>query len=393
MNLSQFSTSVRTAATETYVEKKVDPALMTWKEFWELVNHGGKSHSSSAYDWSAEQMKGEREKYPTLLFRKVIKGVVFEFRQEVIDRYQEYQFTKTDADGNVVRINGEIQYFTPEELTKLGTRRYEYSFAVFDGEQQVATAQDEWGCLLVAVAREYRGFGLGPIVTKLAWEAEPGKTTGGCTPAGARVTKRAHDEFVREYLRKGIYSYLVQNQLLTLERVKEITKGLGVRPEEKVGVNLGSSNPEEWLLYEDYGAFILYDKKLKDVIDNVPEEQGNYWYERFIKGFSYAGGGYHDTGKFYLQQFGGDTPKIKKFMLLLALSYSKKEGVPLHVYDKDLGELDPSYVEIDGNLAILKGNPTNWEPFVAQERRFRQGFDRYGEFLSRIQELAHSKFE
>jgi hypothetical protein len=227
---------------------------------------------------------------------------------------------------------------------------------------------------------------------KLAWEAEPGKTTGGCTPKGARVTKRVYDEFVREYLRKGFYSHLVQSGALTPERVKEITEGIGSRYQEKSKVNLGTTDPKDFLLYAADGAFILYDRKFKDVVETLSEDEGQYWYEKFIKGTSFAGGGYSNDGKLYLHQLGGDSPNIKKFMLLLALSYAKKEGVPLHVYDDDLGFLDPHYVEIDGNLVTLKGNPTDWTAFAAQERRFRQSFDRYGEFGNRLLELADAKY-
>jgi hypothetical protein len=392
MNLSLSYIPVRVAATETYTERKVDPALLTWEEFWKLVNPRDKYHPSDAYDWPASKMNGKREEYPILLFRKKIKGISFEFRKEVIDRYATSKFVKVDADKQIVRINNEVQYFTPEEVAKLGYRQYDYNFSVFDGEQQVAVTQDEWGCILVATAQEYRGFGLGPIVMKMAWEAEPGKDTGGCTPKGARVTKRVHDEFVREYLRKGIYSQLVRDKVLTPERVKAITGGIGSRYEEKQPLNFGTDNPNDWLLYANDGAFVLYDRKLKDILEKIDEENSWFWYERFIKGTSFAGGGYHDNGRLYLHQLGGDTSNIKKFMLLLALSYAKKEGVPLHVYDDDKGMLDPNYVEIDGNLATLKGNPTDWTQFSNQEARFRKSFDRYGEFYNRILELAEAKY-
>ena len=385
----------RSAASTPYVEKKVDPALLTYQEFSELVNPGGKGHPSSAYDWSMDQMDGQRERYPTLLFRRNVHGIAFEFRLEKKDRHQ-YKYVKSDANGNQVRINGELQYYTPEELVKIVPNRYEHSFSVFDGDQQVAVAQDEWGCVLVSVAREYRNFGLGPILTKMAWEAEPGKSTGGCTPGGAAVVKKVHREFVREYLRKGFYSHLVREGTLTKERAQAILASASLSaPASKnpyQDINLGSNDPKDFLLYVDEGHFVLYDRKLKDLIDKGDDDRNSFWYDRFIKGTSFAGGGYHPGNNLYLHQLGGDTQQIKKLMFNLAVSYCKMEGVPLHVYDEDLAMANQPGVDVDGNLVSLKGTPVDYRGMAVQEQRFRNSFDRYQEFKSRLLELAESKY-
>lgn len=379
-------------ATDPYVASKADPALLTWDEFHTLVNSRGVSHPSSAYDWSLSEMKGKPEEYPTLLFRRTIRGIGFEFRSNKIDRYQ-HKFVKTDPDGNPVRVNGEVQYHTPDELARLEIRRYEYDFSVFDGPQQVAVSQDEWGALLYVVAREYRGFGLAPILAKLAWEAEPGKGSGGFTPEGRRVARRVHAEFVREYLRKGFYSLLVSQGTLTAERVKEIVASIGPRPAEPSGVSLQSNDPRSFLLYADNGCFILYDRKLKDLIDEGDEEKNYPWYERLIKGTSYAGGGYHTSDRLFLHQLGGDSPQIIQFMLTLALSYCRQEGCPLRVYDGELKYVDPKTTDITSEgLATLKAAPIDYRGMAYQELAFRKSFDRYGEFLTRLLEIAESKY-
>jgi GNAT superfamily N-acetyltransferase len=381
-------------ATESYVAKKVDPALMTWDEFWQLVNPQYKSHSSDAYDYSLEDygMQHKKEDYPTLLFRRKISGITFEFRLKKEDRYQ-WKFVKTDQDGEPVRINGELQYYTPEELERFGKQRYAYSFAVFDGDQQVALAQDEWGCLLFAVAREYRGFGLGPMLAKIAWEAEPGKDTGGCTPGGAATTKKAYQEFVRDYLKKGFYSYLVREGLLTAEKVKAIIASAKLSPpKENSRVDLGTNDPKDLLLYAENGHFILYNRKLKDLLDQGDEEHYYYWYEKCIKGTSFAGGGYATSDRLFLHQLGGDTPNIKKFMFNLALSYCRQENVPLHVYNDDIGLVDPATMEVNGNLVTLKTAPIDYRAWALQEKTFRRSFDRYQEFKSRLLELAEVKY-
>jgi GNAT superfamily N-acetyltransferase len=386
-------------ATEEYVQKKVDPALMTWQEFWELVNEKGKYHSSDAYNHPLSSFNKTRNDYPNLLYRKKINGIIFEFRYKKTDRFKEYQFVKTTPDGQRVEIDGQVQYFTPEELAQLGRKQFEYDFSAFDGEQQVAVTQDEWGCLLIMVAPEYRKFGLGTMLTKLAWEAEPGKTTGGTTHGGAVTTRRVHTEFVREYLRKGIYSQLVHQRILSIDRVKEITASASLSPRaNKPQINLNSNDPNNFLVYGENGCFVIYDRKLKDLVDQHDENM-EYWYEKMIKGICYAGGGYHATDRFYLQQWGGDTPQLKKFMLTLALSYCKfDEDMPLFIYSKDL-PIDESMVQViegkdpNGKLVKLAGSPMNFQPFLAMERKFRKSFDPYDEFKWRMVELAEAKFQ
>ena len=236
------------------------------------------------------------------------------------------------------------------------------------------------------------------MLTKLAWEAEPGKSTGGCTPGGARVVQKVHQNFVQEYLRNGTYSRLIKEGAITTERVKEILMSAKlesqyVPPRVKEKLNLGMNDPKNFLLFEQDGGFILYDRKLKDLLEQGDEERYFYWMERCIKGHSFAGGGYHSDDKLFLHQLGGDTTQIKKFMFMLALSYAKKEGVPLKIFDDNLNMVNPSEVNLErDNLATLKGAPINWGPMKAQEIQFRRTFDRYGEFKDRLMEIADAKF-
>lgn len=384
-------------STEPYINKKIDPALLTWDEFWKLVNQNDKWHPSSAYNYDLKKFDAPRSEYPELLFRKKIGGVEFEFRRKVEDNYQDDRFAKRTPDGEVLRLNGQVQYFTRDELLSMKDdhyRRYEYSFSVFDGEQQVGVSQDEWGCVLVMVAQEYRGFGLGDMLMKLAWEAEPGKTTGGTTAAGYKVTKRVHTEFVREYLRKGMYSELIKQKSITPERVKAIITSIQGRTQPPMAnANLNTNNPKDWLLYGQDGCFILYDRKLKELLIDNYDENMYHWFERFIKGISFAGGGYVATDKFYLHQLGGDTPQIEQFMLQLALSFCAIEGnYPLHIYDQNLSIVDPKTADIQGNLVRLKGKPIDYRGMVMVERQFRKSFDRYDEFHVRLLELAEVKY-
>ncbi len=374
-------------ATEPYRKQGFEPALMTWEEFYAKVNPDGKYHDTSAYNWGLSHFKKTREEYPELLFRKKLRGVSIEFRAKREERY-EGQYVKDRDD------HGQLTYYSKEEIADFVKYRYEHSFAAFDGEQQVGLAQDEWGCVLVSVAREYQGFGIGDILSRLAYDAEPGKNTGGCTPAGFQMMFRTYQSYVREYLRKGFYSQLVRNGELDQTRVKAILASAKLQdiPKRREQFNLNADDPNDFLLYGADGCFILYNRRLKDFLDENPldEERRSHWEDRFIKGTSFAGGGYVMDDKLYLHQLGGDNPNFKKFMLSLALSFAAREKLPLHVYDRDL-QFAASIGKVQGNLVMLNGPPIQYDGMIRQEAIWRRTFDRYGEFHARLMELAEVK--
>lgn len=374
-----------------YVKKMFDPALLTFEEFYTAINPSNRTHPESAYNQSVATMNKKRSEYLEPVKRQLINKIFFEFRLNKTDRYKDEKFVKTGPDGEPVRINGQLQYYTEDELAKLNVRRYDYSFGVFHGEQQVAYAQDEWGCLLVTVAQEYRGFGIGPILTKMAWEAEPGKDSGGCTVLGRGMVANVHREFVGEYLRNGFYSHLVRQGTITTERVKQIVDSARLAEKKpKPEKDLNMNNPENWLLYAKDGTFVLYDKKLKD---HAKDEFLSYWQEQAIKGLAFVGGGMTNGTEYRLHKLGGDTPKIKEFMLILALSWAKEENDPVFIHKEDRDVVNQDKVEMKNGWATLKIEPINYKPMARQETLFRKSFDKYDEFWTIMVELAEAKFD
>lgn len=382
-------------ATTDYTEKIVDPALLTYEEFWEKVNPRSKSHSSDAYDWSLPKFKQTKDKYPTLLFRKEINGVSFEFRMLKQDNYQDNLYVKYDPDGDIVRINSLAQYYTREELLKMGKyRRFSFDFGVFHGNQCVGVSQDEWGCLLVSVASEYRGFGLGPVITKLAWEAEPGKDTGGCTPKGAGVVRKVHAEFVHEYLQKGFYSLLVKQGKLTAQRAQQIIASASLQSKPKQQRNYGTDDPENWLLFHENGIFILYDKRLKDIY----QDEDGYWKDKCIKAVGDVGGMMHENENYLLRRIGGDTEGLKKFMLLCCVTWTAEEdGKPLLVYEEDLPLVDTTQMKVkkdrkNGWVSLIT-EPLDYKPMERAEKKWRKQFDKYDEFRIILMEIGSAKYD
>jgi GNAT superfamily N-acetyltransferase len=295
-----------------------------------------------------------------------------------------------------LRVDGQLVYFTDEEVKRLGYQPYEFEFAIFEGETRVAMAQDEWGCMLIAVAKEYRGFGLGTLIGKLARTYEPGKTSGGFTPMGARNFARVHREFVRDALTSGLYSRMVRAGQITMDRVKEIVTSAKVqmRP-AKDTIDLSSNSPKDWLLFTDfYGTFILYDRKLAHAIDHSTYHES--FAERMIKGMVYAMP-HEQAGITRIKQFGGDAQGIRAFMLALAYTRAKIENLPLWVEPEEYDLPGFTYGEEENTVGyrsrqVLTGKMIDYRAMVEDEMRFRKSFDQYDEFKHRLIEMAHAKY-
>lgn len=379
---------------------QINPALMTAKEYQSFCNENNKWHPDSAYDFDLSQTHRDytnKSEYKKIRTFKV-KGISFDLMYQT-EKKQYAQRNPNDEHGMDpwLRVNGQIVYYTDEEVARLGYQPYGFEFAIFEGDQRVAMALDEWGCMLIAVAREYRGFGLGTIIGKIARTYEPGKTSGGFTPMGARNFIRLHREFVRDALTSGLYSRMVRSGQLTMERVREIVGSAKIqqRP-SRDDVDLSSNSPNDWLLFTDfYGTFILYDKKLASLIDN--DKYDASFTERMIKGtvMVYP---HESAGVTRIKQFGGDAPAIKSFMLGLAYTRAKIENLPLWVEPEEYDLKGFSYGEEENVVGyksreVTDGKIIDYRSMVEEEMRFRRRFDQYDEFKHRLMEMAQSKYQ
>jgi hypothetical protein len=345
-----------------------NPAFMTVKEYLQVTNRDRKYHDDSSYDVDLAKLSNEgsyakKENYDKLLRRLKIKGQNFDF------------YFKDDKPwGFVVSAFNE------------------------DGER-VGGTQDEWGAMLVRVAREYRGFGLGPILVKMARTMEPFKDSGGFTSGGKANLIKVHREFVRDALNNGTYSAYVREGKMSMDRVKEIIQSaqLAMRP-KKSDQNLNSNDPKDWMLYVGgYGDFIMYDKKLKDTI----EDPHGFWSEKMMKGYVLVREPRDKIG--ILVQFGGDGDKMKTFMMTCAMWFCKTNGIQFHVDPEDRKFVDPKFgkVSVKPNTRLghkrynvnIGNDIPNINDFGLVEKHFRQSFDQYDELKNGMMELANSKFQ
>lgn len=375
----------------------INPALMTFDEYYKLANSSNKFHPDSAYDSTEELKRQNKKDYPILLRRIKINGLTFEFRMNEETRAGKY--TKYDDEGEIVKDSKGLAVsddVSEDDLIKQRRQPRNFMIAIFNDDICCGRAQDEWGCVLLRVAKEYRGFGLGPILGKIARQYEPGKTSGGFTPQGYANFVKVYREMVRDALTNGLYSTLIKNGDLTIARVKEIVASANLKIREpKREANFSSNDPKDWLIYFEHDCcVIIYDKKLKDVDDPHFEDtmiKGNL----LVRFPSY-------TEKYGLMvRFGGDTPKIKSFLLSCASALSKKEGVPLYIDEECLSFVDKSRNNIgpkDMTTGYWRypvewiGQDANLKLISYPEKAFRKSFDKYDEFKNRMIELADSKY-
>ena len=388
--------------------KIIDPALLTMKEYYSFVNPNGKSHPSTAYDADIEDLnkyESDIKDYPKLINNLTIKGLKFEVRAKVINTYTDNKYVKYDKEGEQVRINGELQYFTPEELETLGKKKWEYNFVIFEKEinKIVGRVQDEWGCVLIMVAREYRGFGLGNVLYNLVLEYQPEKTSGGFTQSGYDACQRAYSNYIREKVKSGYYNQLLKSKQISLQRVKEIidsAKLSNYNPKSKISfsdkTNFGIDR-KQWVLFSENGEFILYDKRLKDHY----KEEDDYWSDKFFIGMIYASTSEFDSKYNRVHSFGGINDYVKQYLLMCQLTECRKHKEELLLNQEQLDLLDKKAIKVkpferDNKLFVVTLKRTYKMQYlrkIEKEQAFRLSFDKYDEFKYYMMEGAYAKFD
>lgn len=389
------------ALPQPFNPKQVDPALLTYQEYYDIANEDDKHHPDEAYTTTLAKFASEsyldKSKFPQLLKRVKLNGLFFEFRV----RLEKRQYAKWMPDGFTPErgADGQPLYMSADEVAAAGLAPHDFIIGIYDEEGRTCgAAQDEWGCILIRVADEYKGFGLGVILSRFARHFEPGKTSGGFTGAGRRTFVKVHREAVRDALTTGRYGELIRSGSLTTARVKEIIASTDLKLKlPKSTKDLGSNNPKDWLLYAADGAFVLYDRKLREVVEDNDDSVWD-WGERMIKGYVLVR---DNDGRGIMVRFGAERPGLKSFMLTLAASWCEHEGIPFYVDEEDIEFVDTRRMQlahvdkatgISRAEAHLTEEPIDYDGLARQEAAFRKSFDRYGEFHSWLLDLADRKF-
>jgi hypothetical protein len=382
-------------ATRPYVEKIIDPALMTFSEYYTMANERDKFHPSSAYETNVSDLNAEwrgnpREKYENLINTITVKGLVFEVREHIDDRW-EGKYVKTDSDGNVVRNeNKEIMYYDENEIKLIIPEekrfRYEYAIVKKDTGELVGVTQDEWGTLLVMVASEYNKFGFGTLLVKLAREKRPDRPSGGFTPQGLANFKRVHSQMIRDYMESGFYSHLIKSGVISVGRAKEIISSIKTSRPKKDDKNLSSDDPKNWVVLTDGSTYaVLYDRGLL----KLDFDKDEYWISNFIKGFISIGGS--NPNMIWIEKtYGNDNIVGKLLEILLSGEVGEKILLEEDEYKRfgTIPNLKTKKAERNRIYVWLEYSNINVNRLVQLELRIRKPIDPYDEKRHRIQELA-----
>ena len=332
-----------------------------------------------------------------------------------------YAKRTTDGQEYARDANGELIYYSDDEIRQLGMDPHTYTFTAVDAETglKVGSAQDEWGALLIVVAQEYRGFGIGPILGQLMRQYDPNYDTGGVTSAGYNNLVRVHRQFVRNALASGQYSKWLRDGTLTSTQIKAILSDANLKsdrvspeiakPEQPSG--LFSNDPSDWLFAYIHDSIIVYNRKLIDAISTDFADIGDlheYWkyntFDEYLVGMIYIGSGAIDANELNIWQFGGKTEEIKKLLMRIGLGHIEVQvpAASVRVLNRIAQYVDESKVQqlhstYPGEILV---KPAGFAPLYKQyvhefkrERSIRVPNDKFGEISTLIAERAVAKFD
>jgi GNAT superfamily N-acetyltransferase len=416
----------------------MNPALLTFKEYHELVNPARVSHDDSAFskasciDISHEE---KINKFPHLINNFYRNGIHFEMREEVIDRWS-FGYTKFDSNNNMIfGENGLAILLSMEEKQERFKDRFKYEYSVFDvtNGKKVAWTQDELGCLLIQSAKEYRGLGIGSKLMKHHMQSNPERETGGETSRGLGIVFRAYQSLVKEHLISGGYRKNYLNGELTFKNINSILESAdatskvrnskvahlrergaseeyisqGVTKPIKLNgfgeIDISMSKPSNLLLHSDSNWAIMYDKTLLDIVQTDNQDKFEHFLSKAIKGYCYIGGTYQGSSTPKLFRLFGQTEEIKATMAEIALNISKNNDSDLLILKRDMPLIE-KYLGGKINLTskenssmtfanISENTINNLKKLNFREKFIRKDMDKYDEKWTVIQEMAYQLTE
>jgi hypothetical protein len=202
--------------------------------------------------------------------------------------------------------------------------------------------------------------------------------------------------FVSDALKNGRYREMLKQGKITVQRVKEIVTSVGIdhAPVAPDQFDL-AVRPEDLLLFADgNGTFVIYDRKIKDLMDNPRVE---HFAEQMIAGMIYVAA---DVKWGIMHTYGGEPKAIRQFLLRCAMRHCQENGCVLLIDVEDIDDVDPETMQVNHESidsgywrSEIKPKKTfDYKGLAAQEKTFRRSFDKYREFEYRLAEMAYAKF-
>jgi len=211
-------------------ERRSPWALPLWEYFDRVQEGAGKKHHAPGAIETRTVADlahlGPPEEDKVKIGEKELGGTSFDFYRGT----RPLHYVKKDEDGNIVRDpeTGNATYLSEEEMRAERLPSFDTSLYVYEGDEPVGFAADEWGASLVVVAEEHQKKGVGTFLTKLWLKAFPFKSSGGFSDQGLQTFKRVHQGMVREALESGEYDRGMKEGWLTRGRFEEILQSAGL---------------------------------------------------------------------------------------------------------------------------------------------------------------------
>ena len=372
----------------------IDIALITFNEYVKLVNPTDKYHDNH-WDYNLETLNRTTKNLSDLkLFQRKKIGnleiLFYESREKI--NYGRWE-------------NNVYKSLTESEIKEANLPLYDIGIYAFHDNKEIGFVIDEWGATLVVVAKEYKGNGIGKLLTFYFRKKHPDRSSGGLTQGGYSNLKNVYREFVKEYLRNGIYSHLVKTGKITPSKVKEIIKSADLenyKPERitDLAKNYNINEITENLLFWRYNDddFVIFDKKILESWKNNDETLK----EHFIKAHVYFA--YNTVYNSYeLYESYGISEKFETILLNIALETLKYEedcGVIIRVVNslsKQTLDILNKFKKSDlYTLSKIKDvdyieakESENYEAFFKKSQLFFKKNDKFEELENYIIELAY----
>lgn len=359
-------------ATTKYIKKIVDPALLTWDEYYKIANPEDKFHSNDIYQTDYQSNAADKDaikRYPILINNIKLNNVPFQVRKAK----DKLSYSARDEKGEILRDERGISIsLTKDEIKKLGLRLYSEDVGIFDEDSvKVASASDEWGALLVQVVKEYRDWGLGKIALTEYLKIYPKKEAGGFTEGGYNNRKSYYFDRVRDYLQSGLYSHLIKNGNISMEKVKKIISQLPERKkrEEK---DYNFYNPKDFLVMDLDGEFIIYNKRIIPILMK-DRDMGDFFANKGIMGHIRPLYMEH-LNSYRLQLFYAKNTKIANLLNMFLASYLYDEKTAIITNDQHKmfeTYINPTYYKVNKNSARSKKHIIDYKIFGVLEKKAR----------------------
>lgn len=385
----------------------------SFNEYLKIVNPHNISHPESAYQMDLDGMNKTwpADTFPLTQQTFMINKRIYQLREKRIDRW-EGRYLAHDENGDHKRDkHGELVFLTPEEMEiKIPAEsRFVFEHAVIDvaSGKVVGLTENEYGCLLVAVAKEFQGQGIGAKLLDFHRSNNPKRYSGGLTNAGYNNLHRFYRNKVLEALGQGYYSQAVRNNALTKNKVNEILKSAeittattpvetsrrGLQRIPDGGRDLAFSSTENLLFYSDQAIFILFDKNVLDISDHFCGGKFEHFIADGVKAAAFLGGEIFDSknkNRPSLMRLYAQSRELESFIIKSVISSLKDEvdeiimPCGLNQYDTSLLTFENRWQDGDLDISIpihAEGgmNFPDLSEFIDLTHQYLKKVDQYGE--------------